>query len=167
MPCEPDGTRVFELPDDPAATERLGAEVGARLQPGDTIALQGGLGAGKTTFTRGLARGLGLDDPEGVASPTYLLVIEHGGPIPLLHADAYLPEKLAGFLADGGLEYLFDPAKVVVVEWPENVRKHLPDHVLWVELSMPPRPGRTVRLRPQGPRGFPWLADLPRIDEPH
>lgn len=155
----------IQLADDPAQTERLGELVGLRLQPGDTVALSGTLGAGKTTFVRGLARGLDVDDPDAVSSPTYLLVIEHDGEIPLLHADAYLPEKLEGFLEDGGLEYLFDADKVVAVEWAERVHKHLPERVLWVELSVPPELGRKVVLRGDGAGGFPWLADFGTIPD--
>ena len=158
---QPDAT--IDLPNDPLATERLGEWVGERLRPGDTVALSGTLGAGKTTFVRGLARGLDIDDPDAVSSPTYLLVIEHDGEVPLLHADAYLPAKLEGFLDDGGLEYLFDPAKVVVVEWAELVLKHLPERVLWIELSVPPELGRNVTIRSQPMGDFPWVADFRTI----
>jgi tRNA threonylcarbamoyladenosine biosynthesis protein TsaE len=157
----PDAT--IDLPNDPLATERLGELVGERLRPGDTVALTGTLGAGKTTFVRGLARGLDVDDPEAVSSPTYLLVIEHDGEVPLLHADAYLPAKLEGFLEDGGLEYLFDPAKVVVVEWADLVRNYLPESVLWIELSVPPELGRRVTMRSQSKGDFPWVADFRTI----
>ena len=86
------GDRVrLALPDDPEATARAGRRVGAALRPGQTVALTGPMGAGKTTFVRGLAAGLQVDEPDEVSSPTYLLVVEHGGPTPLLHADAYLP----------------------------------------------------------------------------
>ena len=162
-PSDPDSETTILVPNDPLSTERLGELVGEKLQPGDTIALSGTLGAGKTTFVRGLARGLDVDDPDAVSSPTYLLVIEHDGEVPLLHADAYLPAKLEGFLEDGGLEYLFDPAKVVVVEWAERVRNQLPEQVLWIELSVPPELGRKVVMRRQRPGGFPWLADLRTI----
>jgi len=155
----------LQLPDDPLATERLGEQLGARLQAGDTVALSGSLGAGKTTLVRGLARGLDVDDPDAVSSPTYLLVIEHDGEVPLLHADAYLPEKLEGFLDDGGLEYLFDPAKVVVVEWAEKVRKQLPERVLWIELSVTSEPGRKVEMRSGAAGGFPWLAEIATIGD--
>ena len=155
--------RTVDLGDDPALTERLGAMVGERLRPGDTVALVGSLGAGKTTFTRGLAKGLEIDDPDAVSSPTYLLVIEHAGSPPLLHADAYLPEKLEGFLEDGGLEYLFDSGKVVVVEWADKIRKQLPDRVLWVELAVISKPGRKVCLRSDDTGAFAWIADFPAI----
>jgi tRNA threonylcarbamoyladenosine biosynthesis protein TsaE len=154
---------VVDLPADPIATERLGAWLGAHLQAGDVLGLVGDLGAGKTTLVRGLARGLGLDDPEAVCSPTYLLVVEHAGRLRLLHADAYLPGKLLGFLDDGGLEYLFDPTAVAVVEWAQRIQNHLPQRRLWVEIALAPDAGRRVVLRPEGSPGFPWLADLPKI----
>ncbi|MFN3240414.1 MAG: tRNA (adenosine(37)-N6)-threonylcarbamoyltransferase complex ATPase subunit type 1 TsaE [Planctomycetota bacterium] len=157
---------AFDLPDDPAATERLGERIGRRLQPGQTVALTGQMGAGKTTFVRGLARGLDVDDPDAVSSPTYLLVVEHDGEVPLLHADAYLPAKLDAFLEDGGLEYLFDPAKVVCVEWAENVRKQLPENTLWVELGHRAEPGRSVRLHPAETGAFPWLTEFRTIVDP-
>ena len=158
-------TATLQLPSDPMATERFGRWLGERLRPGDTLGLIGELGAGKTTLVRGLAHGLEVDDPEAVSSPTYLLVIEHPGPRRLLHADAYLPAKLAGFLDDGGLEYLFDARKVVVVEWPERVRKWLPERLLWITIEPASHPGRRVGLRAEGPQACPWLTELATIWE--
>ncbi|MBL8749999.1 MAG: tRNA (adenosine(37)-N6)-threonylcarbamoyltransferase complex ATPase subunit type 1 TsaE [Planctomycetes bacterium] len=154
---------VLHLPPDPAATERLGEWIGERLRPGDVVGLLGELGAGKTTLVRGIGRGLSVEDPDAVSSPTYLLVIEHAGPTRLVHADAYLPAKLAGFLADGGLDYLFDPGAVVVVEWANRIRAEMPARVLWVELVMAADRGRTVSFAASGSPGFPWLADLPKM----
>ncbi|MFK7740954.1 MAG: tRNA (adenosine(37)-N6)-threonylcarbamoyltransferase complex ATPase subunit type 1 TsaE [Planctomycetota bacterium] len=156
---------VIELRDDPAATEQIGAKLGASLQPGDTLALAGQLGAGKTTLVRGLARGLDLDDPAEVHSPTYLLVVEHDGPVPLRHADAYLPEKLESFLEDGGLEYLFDAAFVVAIEWADNVRKMLPEDVLWVRLEAGEKPGRRLLLEGRTTGRFAFLRNWPTILE--
>lgn len=155
----------FDLPDDPLATERLGERLGQHLVAGNTVALDGPLGAGKTTLVRGLARGLDIDDPDAVSSPTYLLVVEHDGPTGLLHADAYLPQKLAGFLDDGGVEYLFDNARVVVVEWASNVRKLLPENTLWIELQRGEQPGRRVVLRTSTAGDYAWLSDLRTMPE--
>lgn len=154
--------RVVDLPD-AAATDRFGRWLGQRLRAGDALALVGDLGAGKTSLVRGLAHGLGLDDPEAVSSPTYLLVVEHAGPVRLLHADAYLPAKLDGFLQDGGLEYLFDAGAVAVVEWADRIANLMPARTLWVELAAAPGGGRTARLGAFAPADFPWLADLPKI----
>lgn len=136
------------LPDE-TATEAFGEALGRRLSGGTVLALAGELGAGKTCLVRGLARGLGVDDPDAVASPTYLLVVEHPGPVPLLHMDAYLPGKLEGFLADGGLDYLGEHRGVVAVEWADRLRDVLPAGALWITLARATRhgvDGRVVRL---------------------
>ncbi len=158
----PTATKTWWLAE-PAATEALGAALGAHLGPGTTVALLGDLGAGKTTFVRGLARGLRVLDPDGVASPTYLLVVEHDGPVPMLHMDAYLREKLAAFLADGGLDYLAERAGVTVVEWADRIADLLPSDRVEVELVPAPRGtvvGRSVRIT--GPTDL--IAKLARAD---
>jgi tRNA threonylcarbamoyladenosine biosynthesis protein TsaE len=156
-----DDVRAIRLPDSDA-THRFGHWLGANLRAGDALALVGELGAGKTTLARGIAAGLAVDDPDAVSSPTYLLVVEHAGPRRLLHADAYLPEKLAGFLRDGGLEYLFDPAAVAVVEWADRVRNLMPARTLWVTIALDHDGARTLGLRAPA-AAFPWLAAWPKI----
>ena len=107
------------LTNSPADTEALGAAVGKILQPGTVIAYRGDLGAGKTAFTRGLARGLGYTDM--VTSPTYTIVNEYlGGRIPLFHFDMY---RLASSddLWDIGWDDYLDRGGVCAVEWSENV----------------------------------------------
>ena len=103
----------------PAQTERIGAALAGQLKAGTVIAYQGDLGAGKTAFTRGLARGLGYTDP--VTSPTYTIVNEYlGGRLPLFHFDMY---RLASSedLWDIGWEDYLDRGGVCAVEWSENV----------------------------------------------
>lgn len=152
--------REFALPADAAATERLGETIGRMLQPGDTLALVGEIGAGKTTLVRGLARGIPVDDPDGVASPTYLLVVEHPGRIRLLHADAYLPVKLQGFLADGGLEYLFQPEAIACIEWADRIAEMVPQGALWLELRTSTTGGRIARFCCASGGAFPWIETL-------
>jgi len=154
----------LQLPADPTATAALGQQLGAHLQCGDVLALVGDLGAGKTTLVRGLARGLGVEDPDAVASPTYLLVIEHQGPTPLRHADAYLPDKLSGFLDDGGLDYLMSDEAVVAVEWADRVADLMPPSALWLRLIVDPNALRTVELRCRNPEAYPWLGEIGTID---
>ncbi len=107
------------LTNSPAETEAVGTALGKILKPGTVIAYRGNLGAGKTAFTRGLARGLGSD--EMVTSPTYTIVNEYlGGRMPLFHFDMY---RLASSddLWDIGWEDYLDRNGVCAVEWSENV----------------------------------------------
>ena len=98
-------------------TEQLGQRLGQRLKPGAVIAYSGDLGAGKTAFTRGLARGLGSDAP--VSSPTYAIVNEYPGPRKICHFDLYrLPD--ADALWDIGWEDYLASGAVCVTEWSEN-----------------------------------------------
>ena len=103
----------------PKETETVGQALGAVLQPGTILAYEGDLGAGKTAFTRGLARGLGA--AEAVTSPTYTIVNEYlSGRIPLFHFDMYRL-KSADDLWDIGWEDYLDRGGVCAVEWSENV----------------------------------------------
>ncbi len=115
----------------PEETERWGERVGAQLQAGDVVALEGDLGAGKTTFVRGLARGLGVRDAP--TSPTFVLMQEYEGRTTLYHFDAWMQGREALFLQGGGAEYLGGDG-VAVVEWAERVRAFLPLPHLRVEL---------------------------------
>ena len=103
----------------PEETEKVGAALGKILQPGTVLAYRGDLGAGKTAFTRGLARGLGYAEP--VTSPTYTIVNEYlGGRLPLFHFDMY---RLASSddLWDIGWEDYLERGGICAVEWSENV----------------------------------------------
>lgn len=107
------------LSDSPAQTERAGERLARLLRPGDVVAYRGGLGAGKTAFTRGLARGLGISEP--VTSPTYTIVNEYlGGRIPLFHFDMYRLHS-ADDLFDIGWDDYLARGGVCAVEWSENV----------------------------------------------
>jgi tRNA threonylcarbamoyladenosine biosynthesis protein TsaE len=101
-------------------TEELGAKLGALLGGGQCVLLSGELGAGKTTFIRGLARGLGVDDPEAVNSPSYTLVNRYPGRIALTHVDAYFMRSAEDLLLCG-----FDDAlaagDVAAVEWADRL----------------------------------------------
>jgi tRNA threonylcarbamoyladenosine biosynthesis protein TsaE len=101
----------------PAETEAAGEEFGQRLARGDLVLLKGDLGAGKTTFVRGLTRGVG--SPAHVASPTFQLVRVYPGPVQVAHVDLYRLEDGAD-LSDLGLEELLDQG-AVVVEWGDRL----------------------------------------------
>ena len=107
----------------PAETEKLGAALGKVLPSGTVLAYQGDLGAGKTAFTRGLAKGLGCTDM--VTSPTYTIVNEYlSGRLPLFHFDMYRLGS-ADDLWDIGWEDYLDRNGICAVEWSENVRDAL------------------------------------------
>lgn len=101
-----------------ADTEKIAFEFGETLRAGDIILYEGGLGAGKTTFTKGLARALGVD--EAVTSPTFALVNEYYGKIPLFHFDLYRIDSFDDLYAIGFLDYL-DRGGIIAAEWSENI----------------------------------------------
>ena len=111
----------------PGETEEVGAKLAQRLTQGTVIAYRGDLGAGKTAFTRGLARGLGIQDP--VTSPTYTIVNEYlSGRLPLFHFDMYRLHS-ADDLFDIGWDDYLERGGVCAVEWSENVEDALEDTI--------------------------------------
>lgn len=106
-----------QVTESPAETEAFGESFGKRLRPGDLVLLTGELGAGKTTFVRGVARGIGSSAP--VASPTFQLVRMYAGRVQLAHIDLYRIETTSE-LADLGLDELLDQG-AAVVEWGERL----------------------------------------------
>ena len=120
------------LTNSPEETERIGAALGRILPPGTILAYRGDLGAGKTAFTRGLAKGLGCD--EIVTSPTYTIVNEYlSGRIPLFHFDMYRLGS-SDDLWDIGWEDYLERGGVCAVEWSENVEDAL-ESPIWVKLT--------------------------------
>ncbi len=119
----------------PAATRDLGETFGAGLNPGDLVTLSGPLGAGKTTFIQGVARALGATSD--ATSPTFVLIIEHAGRIPLLHLDAYRLENLCyDAIRDAGVLDLVDREDAVkLIEWPERITDFLPKPRFAVEIQ--------------------------------
>lgn len=113
-------------------TIELGEKIGRMLEAGDVLVLDGDLGAGKTTFTKGLAKGLAI--PDLIKSPTFTIVREyHDGRLPLYHMDAYRLEN--GGAEDLGLEEYFDSDGVSVVEWAQFVEDELPAHFLAIHFK--------------------------------
>jgi len=107
-----------------AETLQAGARLATGLKPGDTVLLQGGLGAGKTVFVRGAAGALGVD-PGEVRSPTFTLVNIYPGRIPVYHIDLYRIEKPED-LSELGLEEFIGTDGVAMVEWPERLGRYSP-----------------------------------------
>ena len=136
----------------PQETENLGAALGKILKPGTVLAYRGDLGAGKTAFTRGLARGLGYKDP--VTSPTYTIVNEYlGGRLPLFHFDMYRLGS-SDDLWDIGWEDYLERGGVCAVEWSENVDDAM-ENAIYVTIYKTGEESRRIVIE-----GGETLADL-------
>ncbi len=131
--------RQFQM-SSPEETELLGQKIGARLKGGEVLALFGGMGAGKTVLTRGIARGLGV--AEGVSSPTFALVHEYDGRLKIYHFDMFRVESWDDLYSTGFFDFL-DSGAVLIVEWSENIENALPESAVRIRLA----PGRTERER--------------------
>ena len=114
-------------------TEKIGESVANKLCGNEVIALFGGLGMGKTAFTRGLAQGLGIDQ-KNVSSPTFAIVHEYSGKRTLYHFDMYRIESWDDLYSTGFFDYLDTPA-VIAVEWSENIENALPDGYIKVSFK--------------------------------
>jgi tRNA threonylcarbamoyladenosine biosynthesis protein TsaE len=121
-----------------------GERIASLLRPGSIIALRGGLGAGKTCLVKGIARGLGID--EEVTSPTYTIVSEYRGRLPLYHIDAYRLNDGGDFLAIGGEEYLYGEG-AALIEWSERIAGSIPPGAAVIELEITGENRRTLRIR--------------------
>lgn len=116
----------------PAETETIGQDLAARLSPGTVVAFTGDLGAGKTAFVRGMARGLGI--PQRVTSPTFTIVNEYeGGRLPLFHFDMYRLHS-ADDLFDIGWEDFLRRGGICAVEWSETIREALDEETIYVDI---------------------------------
>jgi len=116
----------------PGETQALGESLGARLGPGAVVACIGELGAGKTCFLQGLCRGLGV--MTDVTSPTFVLVNQYRGRLPVYHLDAYRTGSLTE-LVDLGLEEMLYGEGVTVIEWADKLLPLLPPHAITVTIA--------------------------------
>lgn len=112
-------------------TEAIAERLGKTVKSGTVIAYFGGLGMGKTAFTRGLARGMGIT--ADVASPTFAIVNDYGGNPPLVHFDMYKVESWDDLYSSGFFDYL-DMGAVLAVEWSENIENALPENAVRVTI---------------------------------
>lgn len=117
------------------------------LQPGDVIALEGDLGAGKTTFTKGLAKGLEIN--RNVNSPTFTIIKEYHGRLPLYHMDVY---RVEDSMEDLGFDEYFEGEGVTVVEWAHLITEQLPSERLTIHLYHDGEQRRKIVLEPAGNR---------------
>lgn len=127
--------------------ERLGREVGALCRPSDVISLRGSLGAGKTVFAKGVARALGIT--EAIVSPTFTLVQEYEGSIPMYHMDLYRISSEDDFQMIGGEDMLYSDG-VCLIEWSEIINDMLPDGTLFIQIAVNSDQSRTVTLTGSG-----------------
>lgn len=137
-------------------TDRLGQALGRTLRGGETIALYGPLGAGKTALVRGIAQGLGAS-PTAVTSPTFVVIHEYQGHLPLAHMDWYRIRSLRELESTGLAEY-FSGQTVTAIEWAEKGLALLPQDRIEITLSHRAAQSRTIQLRATGPTSVEVLA---------
>lgn len=140
-------------------TRHIGGTVGQAAMPGDVILLEGKLGAGKTCLTQGIAAGLGIDDY--VVSPSFVLVREYRGRLPLYHIDFYRLDTIEEVAELGLDDYLCGPG-VCVVEWAEKGLAVLPSEHLLIQMQHVAPTKRKLRLLPRGPRYVQMLSQVER-----
>jgi tRNA threonylcarbamoyladenosine biosynthesis protein TsaE len=143
-----------------AQTRRLGARLSPLLKPGDVLAMTGDLGAGKTRWVQGVCQGLNVVDP--VVSPTFTLVNEYQGRLPVYHIDLYRLSTAAEAFTFGLDDYLYG-AGISLIEWAERAGKFLPRSYLAVELYHLEDTKRRVVLRPYGRRFTRLLEEFKEI----
>ena len=132
----------------PIDTENIGKALGEKINSGVVIAFVGGLGMGKTCFTRGLAVGLGSTDT--VTSPTFALVNEYlSGRLPLYHFDMYRISGWEDLYSTGFFDYI-EEGGVLACEWSENIENALPENTLFVEFERLSDTERKITIKPRG-----------------
>jgi len=129
----------------PERTRKLGEALGRLLAKGDVIALVGELGSGKTVLAQGLAHGLGIDPDEYVSSPSFALVNQYRGRIPIYHIDTYRLGGAVDMVALGYEEY-FEPNGVTIIEWADKVEELLPEKCLVITIEMLDRTSRELNV---------------------
>ena len=117
----------------PAETEDFGFRLAQQLKGGEVIAMYGGMGMGKTAFTRGLARGLGIE--YGISSPTFALVHEYTGSLTVYHFDMFRVESWDDLYSTGFYDYLETDA-VLVIEWSEHIEEALPKDCIKIQIAL-------------------------------
>lgn len=144
----------------PGETQALGERLGRLLQPGDVVTLSGELGAGKTALAQGI--GLGLEVAEPVSSPTFALVHEYRGRLPVWHLDTYRVRSLDE-LIDLSWHDLLRGGGVILVEWPERIAAALPPDRLEITLGYGEGDTREIRLAGRGERMTGLVQELGRV----
>lgn len=113
-------------------TLNIASEFASKLKGGDVVAFRGGMGMGKTVFTRGCVKALGNDSD--VSSPTFAIVNDYGGEINLYHFDMYRVESWDSLYSTGFFDYMND-SSILFIEWSENIENVLPDNTVFVDFE--------------------------------
>ncbi len=137
------------LSSSPEATFEYGRALGGLLQPGDVIALHGDLGAGKTCFVQGVSMGAGVRDRSQITSPTFTLIQEYQGRLPIYHFDAYRLHREEDLYELGFEEYFYGEG-ITLIEWAERIPSLLPDEHLAIYLRIEPDVTRRICLTAVG-----------------
>lgn len=153
---KPDTHTHHVLTRTPEETQSLAATLARRLAPGSLLCLHGTLGVGKTCFTQGLARGLGITRPVG--SPTFTLINEYPGVIPLVHIDLYRLQGEAGVWELGVEDYFYSTDAITVVEWAERAGDLIPPTAWHIHLFAAEDGGRKITFH--APVDLSWLRDV-------
>ena len=129
-------------------TIELGARLARKLSRGDVIALCGDLGSGKTTFTKGIGKGLGVKDACYINSPTFVLIKEYSGRMPMYHLDLYRLDSLQDIEDIDVKEYIYGDG-VTVIEWAEKIKEILPKNCITVEFKVKGEEKREIKVKPR------------------
>lgn len=124
-------------------TRKIGYRLGMVCKPGSVVSLRGSLGSGKTVFAKGLAQALCITEP--IVSPTFTLIQEYEGSLPLFHMDLYRISSVEEFEMIGGEEFLYGDG-VTLVEWSEKIAELLPDTTIFVDIRIMPNQDRTISI---------------------
>ena len=142
----------------PQETISLARRLAGQLQKGDILCLSGNLGSGKTTFTKGIAKGLGINE-KNVNSPTFILMNAHPGKLPLFHFDFYRLENPGEINQIGYEEFLYDEG-VAVIEWAERLKNLFPKEGLKIHFDFEGDKKRLIAFAALGKRGAEILRGL-------
>ena len=127
-------------------TIAFGARLARRLKKGDVVALAGELGAGKTVLVKGIAKGLGVRDIRSVNSPSFVIVKEYRGSMPLTHFDIYRLDSPSTLNEIGYDEYVYGDG-VTVIEWADKIRSLLPRRSIEITITLRPDGTRSIRVK--------------------
>ena len=146
-----------------AETIRIGKYIGSLLVAGDVVALAGELGTGKTQFIKGLAAGVGIGEPAYISSPSFTLINEYEGKIPLYHIDLFrLKAEIEA--EELGLEDYFQGRGVTAIEWADRIPSLLPKELLWVHIYYAGKNVRSIEMIPMGKRYEELIMELGASD---